>query len=314
MDISTEDRRIRALRPPKAWIDPFQPLGVILEEERWLGGLEPVLTVFLAGAECPFTCAFCDLWRNTLDVPTPVGALPWQLGTALAEARRRRQAVRRVKLYNAGSFFDPRAVPPQDWKLLAGLLAPFKGVTVECHARLVGPRCREFANRLGGRLEVAIGLETVHPEAVRGLNKKMTLEDFDRAARFVREANLDLRVFVLVGAPFVPPAETVEWAVRSVGHALDHGATTVALVPVRGGNGELERLARERRFQPPSLAQLEEALRQSLELRRGIVIADLWDAERFPGCPECGPEQLARIRRMNATGRPEPAVPCKSCR
>jgi len=314
LPFASADRRIRALRPPKTRVDPFQPLGVFVEQERRPTGPESVLTVLLAGSECPFSCSFCDLWRTTLDVPTPPGALPWQLGTALAQARRQGQPVRRVKLYNAGSFFDPRAVPPRDWKALAGLLAPFRGVTVECHAKLVGPGCRDFANLLAGRLEVAIGLESIHPQALRQLNKKMTLEDFDFAAFSVREANLDLRVFVLVGTPFVPPADAVHWAVRSVEYALERGATVVSLIPVRGGNGELERLAAEGSFHAPTLAQLEAALRESLHGQRGVVIADLWDAERFQDCPACDPERMERIRRMNATGRPEPAVACEVCR
>ena len=314
LDPSTEDRRIRSLRPPKARVDPFKPLGVLLEEESRPGRREPVLTVFLAGSECPFTCSFCDLWRNTLDIPTPVGALPWQLGSALSQARRLGHVVRRVKLYNGSSFFDPRAVPLQDWRALAELLAPFQGVTVECHARLVGPRCRDFANRLAGRLEVAVGLETIHPGALPRLNKKMTLGDFDRAALFLRQANLDLRVFVLVGTPFVPPAEAVSWAVRSVEYVLNRGASIVSLIPVRGGNGELERLAAKGHFHPPTLAQLEDALRASLRGQRGVVIADLWDVSRFRDCPACGSERLARIRRMNASGRPEPALSCGACR
>jgi radical SAM enzyme (TIGR01210 family) len=316
VEITSADRRIRRLRPPKLPPDPTRPLGVIVEEERRPPplGRESVLTVFLAGAECPFTCSFCDLWRQTLDGPTPLGALPRQLESALAELRRQGRKVQRVKLYNAGSFFDPRAVPPRDWPTLAGLLAPFRGVTVECHARLVGPRCRDFANRLAGRLEIAIGLETIHPDALRQLNKKMSLADFDRAARWVRSANLDLRVFVLLGTPGVPPEESVFWAVRSVEYALDRGASVVALIPLRSGNGELERLAARGAFRPPRLAQLEEALRRCLPARRGTVFADLWDVGQFQDCPACAPARVECLRRMNASGRPEPAVRCEACR
>ena len=36
---------------------------------------------------------------------------------------------------------------------------------------------------LRGQLEVALGLETVHPEVLARLNKQMTLDDFARAVR-----------------------------------------------------------------------------------------------------------------------------------
>lgn len=310
MALSVEDRRIRALRAPKAPIDPTRPLGILVEEERRAGGLERALTVFLAGAECPFTCIFCDLWQQTLDGPTPPGALPAQLRAGLTQSGPQR--VHRVKLYNASNFFDPRAVPPADFEALAGLLAPFDAVTVESHARTVGPRCREFADRLTGKLEVAIGLETVHPGALPRLNKKMTLADFDRAARWLAAHRIGLRAFVLVGAPFVPPEQSVGWAVRSAEHALAQGAGAVALIAARGGNGAMEQLATEGLFQAPTLADLEQALEESLGLE-GVVTADLWQADQLSACVSCRPRRLQRLQQMNATGRRAPAVSCPDC-
>jgi radical SAM enzyme (TIGR01210 family) len=310
MALSVEDRRIRALRSSKTTIDPSRPLGMLVEEERRPGGPERALTVFLAGAECPFTCIFCDLWRQTLAGPTPPGVLPLQLRAALRQAGADR--IQRVKLYNASNFFDPRAVPPGDLTVLAQLLGPFTGVTVESHARTVGHRCLEFADQLTGRLEVAIGLETVHPDALPRLNKQMHLTDFDRAARFLREHGLDLRTFVLVGAPFIPPAESVRWAIRSVEHALAQGAAAVALIPARGGNGAMEQLAADGAFVPPSLSDLERALEGSLDLG-GVVTADLWDTDRLAGCPACRDARLHRIRQMNATGQAGPPIQCPEC-
>ena len=313
MSLSAEDRRIRALRSSRNSVDPWGPLAVIVEKERRPGGdLESTLTVFLAGSECPFTCAFCDLWRNTLEGPTPRGALPEQLSRALAQPRSGRLPSR-IKLYNASNFFDPRAVPPEDLDSLAALVEPFAAVTVESHPRLVGSRCREFARTIAGRLEVAMGLETIHPDALPRLNKKMNLSDFDRAARFLRDLGIGLRTFVLLGAPFVPSHESIAWAVRSVEHALAAGASLVAIIPARGGNGEMERLAHAGKFVRPTLGDLEAALEQSLSLGPGVVVADLWDVERFVECSACGPARIARLARMNATGHAEPPVECDDC-
>ena len=113
MTASAVDRQIRSLRPPKSYVDPYKAHGSLLEEERRPDGrIERTLTVFLAGAECPFTCSFCDLWRLTIDGPTPPGALTRQLRTVI-EALDGSQ-LDRLKLYNASNFFDRRAVPPED--------------------------------------------------------------------------------------------------------------------------------------------------------------------------------------------------------
>jgi len=299
---------VRSLRAPRRTIDPWRPLGQLWEEERTPdGGSIPALTVFLAGAECPFTCVFCDLWRETLDGPTPAGALPAQLREALAAAGPIPSPAA-LKLYNASNFFELRAVPVEDEAALLALATPFARVTVECHPRLIGDRCLRFAERLTGRLEVAMGLETVHPEALPKLNKGLTLEDFDRAASLLRQAGIGLRAFVLVGCPFVPPEEAVDWAIRSAAHAFEQGAERVSLIPIRGGNGALEALG----FTPPRLDQLEEALERCLDLP-GIVTADLWDARRFASCAECADGRIARLERMNRSGRPEPSIACAIC-
>jgi radical SAM enzyme (TIGR01210 family) len=303
---------VRSLRGPRWAIDSDEALGHFWEEERAPGGgTTRALTIFLAGAECPFTCVFCDLWRETLDGPTPSGALPSQIRKALAAAGPLPPGAA-LKLYNASNFFEPRAVPPGDERAILELAAPFSRVTVECHPRLIGDRCLLFAERLAGRLEVAMGLETVHPEALPRLNKGVTLDDFDYAAATLRRAGIGMRAFVLVSPPFVPPEEAVDWAFRSAAHAFEQGAERVSLIPVRGGNGAMEALRDSGDFTPPRLDQLEEALERCLVLD-GIVTADLWDARRFATCPHCTDARLARIDRMNRTGRGEPREGCAVC-
>jgi archaeosine synthase beta-subunit len=309
---SAEDRRIRSLRPARPPVDPWIAHGSILEDERGPGGvLERSLTVFLAGAECPFTCSFCDLWRWTVDGPTPPGALPAQLARVLHALER--PVPDRLKLYNASNFFDRRAVPAVDVPAIAQLAHPFAAVTVESHANTIGPLTLEFARLIPGRLEVAVGLETIHPVAARHLNKRLDPAQFDRAAAFLAEHGIDLRVFVLLGAPYVEPEESVEWTVRTAEYAARRGATRIALIPVRGGNGELERLAALGRFVPPGLSQLEAALDRCLGLAPVLVAADLWDIDRLPACAECRPRRIERLRRLNLTGGPEAPVVCRSC-
>jgi radical SAM enzyme (TIGR01210 family) len=308
-----DDRRIRGLRPAKPFVDPYRAHGTLLEEERRPDGrTERALTVFLAGAECPFTCSFCDLWRYTIDGPTPPGALTLQLEEALASLEG--PVPDRLKLYTASNFFDRRAVPPEDLDDLARLAAPFAAVTVESHASTIGDAAPAFARRLRGRLEVAMGLETVHPVAALRINKRLDATRFDLAAQRLNTEGIDLRVFVLLGTPHVPAAESVAWTERTVAYAVERGAAVVSIIPVRGGNGELERLQALGAYTPPTLAQLEDALDAGLaHARDAVVTADLWDAERLAACAECGAERIARLARVNLSGRAEARVACAEC-
>ena len=323
MSASAADRRIRSLRPPKEYVDPYSSHGSLVEEERRPDGkIERALTVFLAGAECPFTCSFCDLWRYTIDGPTPNGALTGQLEGVL-------QALAgpvpdRLKLYNASNFFDQRAVPSEDVIGIATLLTPFASVTVESHANTIGPKTLAFARQIPGRLEVAVGLETIHPVAAAQINKRLDLDRFDWAAEFLSKNEIDMRVFVLLGTPYIPGEESVAWTVRTVEYAVDRGASVVSIIPVRGGNGETERLQGLGHFAPPTLAQLEDALEctitaihhrgtEGTENSNCVVTADLWDAEQLPACEHCRSARVERLRRLNVSGRAEPRITCAMC-
>ena len=307
------DARIRSRRGPKLEPDPARPIAHFREEERRRDGSRAaVLNVLLAGAECPFTCVYCDLWRRTLDGPTPLGAIPQQLAIALRDTGPL-PATCGVKLYNASNFFDPRAVPPGDHASIAALLQPFDRVTVECHPRLVGRRCLEFADRIPGRLEVAMGLETADAAALARLNKRMTLDDFDSAAARLTSAGIAVRAFVLLPAPFVPPARAVGSALDAVRHAVDRGARHVTLIPGRDGNGAMDGLREQGLWAPPALELIEEATESCARNPGAVITVDLWDIDRCRACRRCRPARIARLQHFNLTGDPGPPVRCRTC-
>lgn len=309
-----DDGWVVARRGPKRRLDPMRAYAAIAEEEPDAAGvLVPTAVVFLTNRECPFKCVMCDLWVDTLDDTVPPGAITAQLRAALAQF----PDVRQVKLYNAGSFFDPQAIPPDEDAAIASCLGGFERVIVEAHPAFLaghfGERCLRFRDRLHGRLEVAIGLETAHPGVLAQLNKRMTLDTFSRAAAFLSQHDIDLRVFVLLNPPFMPAGEALDWACRSVGLARSSGATACSIIPTRAGNGALEAL--DSALEPLRLPALEAAVETGFErgLSRGgmRVFADLWDVERFFDCG-CSPARAARLRAMNRTQRPAPRVSC-SC-
>lgn len=288
--------------------DPWRPLGVQHERERW-GELEvDASTIFLVGAECPFSCVFCDLWKHTLDVPTPVGAIPRQIEFALASIPHRQT----LKLYNASNFFDERAVPEIDEAAILEITDEFSRLIVECHPRLVADRCRRFAGRSAGRLEVAMGLETVHPEVFAGLQKGMTLAEFDHAASRLLDWGVGLRVFVLLGLPGIAADDQVRWCGSSVAHAAALGAEVVSIVPLRP-TATLPRIG------PPALQLLEAAFLRALECvdavsgRRVTVQTDPWDLEGLPACSCCGPMRRERLIRANLEQRMLPMDGCETC-
>src|SRR5688500_11809260 len=170
------DEWVLAHRGLKAALDPSRAYATAWEHEPDASGeLLPTAVVFLTNRECPFRCVMCDLWVNTLDEAVPRGAIAGQIRAALAQLSPaltgRTTAARQIKLYNAGSFFDPQAIPPADDDEIASVVSGFDRVIVEAHPAFLSgayaERCLRFRGLLNGRLEVAIGLETAHPEADR---------------------------------------------------------------------------------------------------------------------------------------------------
>ncbi len=304
------DRWILERRPARGALDPARPYAAFVENELAESGeVVPVATIFLTNRECPWRCLMCDLWKNTLPQPAPPGAIGAQIRAALAALPPARQ----IKLYNAGSFFDAQAIRPEEDAEIALLVRPFERVIVESHPALLGERCLRLRDRLAGRLEVALGLETIHPEILQRLNKRMSVDDFQRAAAFLREAEIPLRAFVLVGLPWLPEAEALDWACRSTRFAFACGASSVSLIPTRAGNGALDALSASGDFAEPGLQSLESALDFGIRLGRGRVFADLWDLERFSRCPACLPARAARLTESNLRQVVRPRVACADC-
>lgn len=284
---------------------------MVEEECTETGAVARVATVFLTGAECPWRCVMCDLWKHTLETATLPGALPRQLDVAL---ERLAPLPSRIKLYNAGSFFDPRAVPVSDYAAIAARLTRFEQVVVESHPALVGERVDRWQAALGGvPLEVAMGLETAHPEALERLHKRMTLDQFAAAAAGLRERGASVRAFVLVPPPFVAPDEEAVWLRRSIAFAFDVGVSVLSLVPTRLGNGALDALHERGEFRAPRLRDLEQALDAALPEPRGRVFADLWDLAAFSDCGACLEARRDRLHAMNLRQEILPQVACGSC-
>ena len=294
-------------REKKNIVNQRRPYGFLVEKERTASGkIEDTAIIFLTNRECSFHCLMCDLWKNTTDKPVTVGAIPDQIEWALAQLPK----VKYLKLYNSGSFFDEAAIPEADYKRIASLLDNFDTVVVESHPKLINEKCLRFRDMLKPELEIAMGLEIAQPEILKMLNKQMTLEDFNDATTFLNKNKIRTRAFVLLRPPFLSESEGVYWAKRSIDFAFDLGVECCTIIPVRSGNGAIEKLMENGDFSLPNINSLEVVLEYGIGLSTGRVFADVWDLGLFSNCKKCIDQRINRLTNMNLNQRIDDQVIC----
>jgi len=294
--IRISSKWILSKRGSKNKVDPFKPYAWMVEKERTpSGSIEDTGIVFLTNRECPWQCLMCDLWKNTTDESVPAGAIAAQIEWALEKM----PGIKHLKLYNSGSFFDEKAIAESEYKNIAALISSFESVIVECHPKLIDEKCLRFRDMIKPDLQIALGLETVNREILRKLNKKATPEDFERSVKYLTANRILTRAFILLRPPFMTETEGVIWARKSIDFAFDAGVECCILIPVRGGNGAMEELAKEGNFSHPELESLEKVLEYGIGLKRGRVFADTWDLGLFSKCNRCLTLRTERITIMN---------------
>ena len=295
-ELKINDHWIRSLRGPRNKVDFRKPSAFYVEKERAVNGeINTIATIFLTNKECPFQCLMCDLWKNTTPESVKAGDIPTQIEWALNRLPKANQ----VKLYNSGNFFDNKAILPLDYPAIASLVQEFDTVIVENHPKLINDLTFKFQKLLTPNLEIAMGLETVHPEVLKRLNKKMTLEDFEAAVYKLKKHDIPTRTFILLRPPFLSELEGIIWAKRSIDFAFKASVQSCVVIPTRFGNGALNQLGEMGYFSPPQIDSLEKVLEYGIGLGTGNVFADLWDIELFAKCSNCLSKRKERLTHMN---------------
>jgi len=273
------------------------------------GAPRPIGTAYLRNGACPLACVYCALYRQAGEGAAS-GA---EIARQIRDARRRLPAVDGIKLYNGSSLFEPRSIRQggEDLEAIAREVADLELVVVEARSEQAR-RAPELARLLGGRLEVAIGLEVADDSLLRALGKPTTIGRFREAAAFLRNENILLRAFVLVQPPFVAAAGAARLALETFDLAVACGARVVSLLPVVSQHAPMERLRATGDFTEISRQGYFRIVASCVARGGAVVLAEPEALDRLPTCPDCGDERANALSALNATGR-LPPVECPRC-
>ncbi|NOZ76639.1 MAG: archaeosine biosynthesis radical SAM protein RaSEA [Euryarchaeota archaeon] len=198
-----------------------------------------------------------------------------------------------LKVFNSGSFFDEREVPPEMRDRIIGLVnqAGPRRLQVESRPEFVTPEVLgETVDALDAELEVGIGLETAS-DYIRThcINKGFSLEDFERALGSCQDTGAPVKAYLLVKPPFLTEREAVEDAVASARTACEMGASRVSFNPMNVQRGTLvEALWRRGEYRPPWLWSIVEILKRTAGEVEVPVLCHPTAAGKARGAHNCG--------------------------
>ncbi len=177
------------------------------------------------------SCLFCNYPRGR-------GTDPGRASAAVKEALRTRGPDDRSVLVGAsGSILDPSEVSDDVLDAVLDSLSGLKGQRIILESRLetvTDSALRRISERLSGNTVcIEFGLESADPWILKYcLNKHLDLEKVKDAVRRIHGFGFMVTANILVGIPFLTPAEQVFAAAESVRWAMDAGIDDVVLFPV----------------------------------------------------------------------------------
>lgn len=176
-------------------------------------------------------CTMCDYGASP-------GVTPDQMvdavGKGLQEVPSAADAM--LLLSASGSMFDDWEVTQAARERIFGLVrrTPTKAVVCESRVEFVSDAVvRDYAETFSDRESgIGLGLESADPWVLRhSVNKALSLESFAGALDLLRGHGVASTANVLLGAPFLAPAEAIDDAVASLRWALARGADQCVLFP-----------------------------------------------------------------------------------
>ena len=112
---------------------------------------------------------------------------------------------------------------------------------------------------------------------------------------------------MLLHPPGLPAEETIEWTWQTVAFAVERKVRHVSIIPVRAGNGWVDKRIAAGEYQLPTVAMVRK-LFDCLSLLdwhgpgKSVIEFDLWDWENLKGsCDRCGPILKEHIAQCNRT-------------
>ena len=237
------------------------------------------------------------------------------------------KSVKAVKIFNSGSFIDPKEIPFSAQKKIFEKIATLNNVEeviIESRPEYINlhkKELKELVDIIGGRpVWIGVGLETSNDYINHSfINKGFSFEQFKMCVKNAEECGAHVKSYILLKPPFITEKEAIDDAVTSIIDSFKAGCKIVSLNPVTVHADTLvDALFKKRQYSPPWLWSVLEVLKQVAPHRPqdGKIICEpvAIGKERGPhNCGSCDQLVAQEIEYYSLYNEFSPAISELSC-
>ena len=237
--------------------------------------------------------------------------------------------VKAVKLYNSGSFLDPKEIPVHSQKSIMAKIAKFDHIqefVIECLPEIINMQInvlRELKEIFNQRpIFIGVGLETTNGYILRSyVNKPFTFENhFMKCVQNARNVGAEVKAYLLLKPPFLTEQEAIDDAIHSIKDSFEvSDCKLVSLNPVCVHADTLvDLLWKKQEYSPPWLWSVLEVLKEGHQYvpEDGKLMCEVMAGglERGPhNCGECDSRVLKEIEYYSLNQKFSPGLEKLDC-
>ncbi|MGC9126934.1 MAG: archaeosine biosynthesis radical SAM protein RaSEA [Thermoplasmata archaeon] len=247
-------------------------------------------------------CSMCGYFSDTN--PSPVGGE--SLMVQVEKARKKYRGEKVVKIYNSGSFLDPREIDRETQLKIIQSFPEAERIIVETRPEFINEDTLQLFRDFRERLMIAIGLESSDENVLRkSINKGFTPSLFLERAGLARSMGFSIKTYILLKPPFLTESQAIEDSVKSAIFS-SQVSDVISLNPVNVQNYTLvEKLWREGYYRPPWLWSVVEVLRRTSHLKRVVSFPTAPGSMRGAhNCRDCDDQVIRAIEDFSFTQDP----------
>lgn len=204
-----------------------------------------------------------------------------------------------VKIYNSGSFLDPKEIPVESQKRIIAKIAEhqnIKELVIECLPEIVNMQLhvlRELVEIFNGRkILIGLGVESSNDYINRSyVNKSFYFRQVKGCVQNIFQAGAYPKAYLLLKAPFLTEQDAINDSIQSIKDVFDSGCKIVSLNPVAvHGDTLIDEMYKKKEYSPPWLWSVIEVLQRAHEFKPadGILMCEVMAGGKERGAHNCG--------------------------